>query len=777
MTFHLGRGMVVRGARHQNDAKGKVMARSLMRHVTLASICLLAQIAAAEPDGGDLNGAFSREQANRGASVFGAQCTSCHTPAQAANLMLARGAGSRLQEYHQRLSQLMPPQSAIRPSPQQFLDLIAYLSRTAGAGYGTSDIGIDQRSWRDLKVALAATGAAKQQAPTLAWPAWRSDPQATAYSPASQIDRTNVSKLEIAWRWSASNFGPSPELRNITTPLMVDGVLFATAGLTRSVVAIDAASGETLWMWRPAETEARFTNAPRKGAGRGVAYWSRGKDARIYTVTPGFHLVALDAKTGRPITTFGENGTIDLMQGLRGGPAEGLPDIGSQSPPLVVGDVLVVGPAHLASMQPKSRANVKGDIRAFDARTGKLLWTFRSIPQSGDKGYETWTKGAAERTGNGGVWAPMSADPKTGAIFLPVESGTSDLYGGERKGSNLFTSSLVSLDAKTGKLRWSQQLIHHDIWDWDVPATPILADIPAATGARRAVLQITKQGFVYAFDRDTGAPLWPMPEVSVPTSDVPGEETWPTQPMPALPAPFDRQGVTPSDLIDFTPQLHAEALQATKPYRLGAFMAPPSLSSAADGTRGTLSLPSVIGGGNWEGGAYDPTSGLLYVGSMTQAWILALAANAAGADMPYAARPRPAPDVRGLPIVKPPYGRITAIDMKTGQHAWMMANADTPRSIADHPDLKGLVIPRTGVVTRAGLLVTSTLLFAGEGIGGSAVLRAHDKATGEILATIPLPATQTGLPMTYVWGGRQYIVMAVGDGVTPSQIVALALPD
>ena len=753
------------------------MARSFMWFAALASVCLLAPMAAAQQGAGDLNGAFSREQANRGAPVFAAQCASCHTPAQSVELMLARGAGSRLQDYHERLSQLMPPQSAIRPSPQQFLDIIAYLARTAGASAGASDIRIDQTAWRDVKIALTVPGAAQQQAATLAWPTWRNDPQGTAYSPASQIDKTNVGKLEIAWRWNAANFGPSPELRNITTPLMIDGVLFATAGVTRNVVAIDAASGETLWMWRPAETDTRFTNAPRKGAGRGVAYWSSGKAARIYTVTPGFHLVALDAKTGRPITTFGKSGTIDLMQGLRGAPAEGLPDIGSQSPPLIVGDVLIVGPAHLASMQPKSRANVKGDIRAFDVRTGKLLWTFRSIPQSGDKGYETWVKGAAERTGNGGVWAPMSADPKTGAIFLPVESGTSDLYGGERKGSNLFTSSLVSLDAKTGKMRWSQQLIHHDIWDWDVPAKPILADIPGASGARRAVLQITKQGFVYAFDRDTGAPLWPMPEVSVPQSDVPGEVTWPTQPMPTLPAPFDRQGVSPDDLINFTPQLHAEALQAIKPYRLGAFMAPPSLSNAADGTRGTLSLPSVIGGGNWEGGAYDPATGMLYVGSMTQAWILALAQNTAGADMPYAARPRPAPDVRGLPIVKPPYGRITAIDMTTGQHAWMMANADTPKAIADHPDLKGLTIPRTGVVTRAGLLATATLLFAGEGIGGSAVLRAHDKATGEILATLPLPATQTGLPMTYVWGGRQYIVMAVGDGVTPSEIVALAVPD
>ena len=273
-------------------------------------------------------------------------------------------------------------------------------------------------------------------------------------------------------------------------------------------------------MWRPAESPARFENAPRKGSGRGVGYWTnRRKDQRIFTVTPGFQLVALAAQTGRPVSTFGKDGRVDLMQGLRGALKDGLPDVGNSSPPLVIGDVVVVGPAHEVGLRPKSRANVKGDVRAFDARSGKLLWTFRTIPAKGDPGFETWAPGAADYSGNAGVWAPMSADPAAGLIYLPVEAATSDIFGGERPGANLYSSSLVALEARTGRLRWARQLVHHDIWDWDVPAIPILADIPAAGARIPAVLQITKQGFVFAFNRLTGAPLWPLEERPAPASE------------------------------------------------------------------------------------------------------------------------------------------------------------------------------------------------------------------------------------------------------------------
>jgi quinoprotein glucose dehydrogenase len=371
----------------------------------------------------------------------------------------------------------------------------------------------------------------------------------------------------------------------------------------------------------------------------------------------------------------------------------------------------------------------------------------------------------------------MSADPRTGAIFLPVENGTSDLYGGERHGANLNASTLISLDGRTGKVRWKRQLVHHDIWDWDIPAQPVLVDIPRPGGqVVHAVAQVTKQALLFVFDRDTGQPIWPIEERPVPKSDVPGEETWPTQPFPTLPLPFDRVGVSVDDLIDFTPALRAEALKAVKPFRLGGWMAPPSVDGAADGTHGTLSLPSFNGGANWWGGAYDPQTGLFYVGSMTIPSMLSLAPRPPGSDMRYQEAEQRAPWVQGLPLIKPPWGRITAIDLKTGQQAWMVANADTPDSVRTHPALKRLALPRTGVASQAGLLVTKTLLFAGEGERGSGVFRAHDKATGQILAAIPLPATQLGVPMTYVWKGRQYIVMAVGDGTRPAEFVALALP-
>lgn len=718
---------------------------------------------------------FSAVQAQRGGGHFATHCAACHTATQAAALMLERGADMSLEAYHTRLASLMPPQSTVKPDAQGHLDIMAYLLRTAGTAPGPVDARYADTSWRNAPMPIASVALAPSGPGSLPWAAWRGDNKGQAYSSASLIDRTNVGRLRLAWHWTGANQGPSPEMRNITTPLMVDGVLYATAGLTRNVVALDAATGETLWMWRPEEPPARFENAPRKGAGRGVSYWSDGKSARILTVTPGFYLVALDAKTGRPVPSFGDKGGIDLMKGLRNAPKEGLPDIGSQSPPLVIGDTIVVGAAHLISFRPRTAANVKGDVRAFDARTGRQLWTFRTIPQKGDPAYGTWEKNSAEPAGNGGVWAPMSADAGTGAIFMAVESGTSDLYGGARPGANAHTSSLVSLDAKTGKLRWAQQLVHHDIWDWDVPAIPILADLRQGGATRKSVLQITKQGFVFAFDRNTGEPLWPIEERPVPASDVPGEVAFATQPHPTRPLAFDRQGFGPGDVIDFTPVIKAEAMNIVKPYRFTELYTPPSLNNAADGTKGILRLPHALGGGNWEGGAFDPETGMLYVASMTQVQVTALAPAPPGSAIAYQFGGGPGLSVRGLPIVKPPWGRITAIDMTTGDHTWMIANANTPKAIAEHPDLKGLAIPRTGIASRAGLLATKTLLFAGEGEGGSPIFRAHDKATGEIVAEIALPASQTGLPMTYVWKGKQYIAMAVGDGKTPAGIVALSV--
>ncbi len=611
------------------------------------------------------------------------------------------------------------------------------------------------------------------------WRAYGGDHASTGYSPLDQITAENVAELEIVWEWTGRNFGRRPETRTETRPLMIDGVLYATAGTRRSVVAIDPGTGETLWMYRLDEGE-RGAEAPRRNSGRGVAYWSPGDSgagARIFVVTPGFHLIALDVANGRPISEFGEDGVLDLMIGVRGGiPPVGR--IGSSSPPVIVGDVVIVGSAQEVGMAPDSMRNIKGDVRGFDARTGELLWTFHTIPAVGEFGYDTWEDGSAEYSGNAGVWPPFSADLELGYVYLPVEDATSDKYGGHRPGDNLFSSSLVCLDARTGERVWHYQLIHHDIWDRDLPSAPILVDIDVDGRPIKAVAQITKQNWVYVFDRETGEPVWPIEELPVPQSDVPGEKTSPTQPHPTKPAPFDRQGFSEDDVIDFTPELRAQTLELLQNYRMGTLFAPPSLVDGPDGMLGTLMMPRDTGGGNWEGGAVDPETGILYVGSVTNPMVLGLRVPGTGdSDLSYWSGGRGPRLARNLPLVKPPWGRITAIDLNTGDHAWMVPNGDTPDNIKNHALLRGVELPRTGKISRPMLMVTKTLLFSGEGLSGGPVLHAHDKASGETIAELELPATTTGLPITYMHEGRQYIVVAVGSRGYTAGLVALALPD
>jgi len=605
------------------------------------------------------------------------------------------------------------------------------------------------------------------------WPDYHGNKLAQAYSPLDQINAENVGSLEIAWRFSTANFGPTPEFNATSTPLEVDGVLYTTVGATRNVVALDATNGQVLWLWRPQEG-ARFDAAPRKGSGRGVAFWRDGDKRRIMTVTPGFFLVALDAETGLPDPNFGNDGWVDMQEGLRLGQGRADVDIGSSMPPFVMNDVIVVGPAHRVSMRPPSKFNVKGDVRGYDARTGEHLWTFHTIPERGEVGIETWFDDGAEISGNAGVWAPLSGDPELGLVYLPIESATGDRFGGDRPGDNLFANALVALDIKTGERRWHYQLIHHDIWDWDNPSAAVLADLP---NGRKIVMQVTKQSFVYTFDRATGEPIWPIEELPVPSGDVPGEWYSPTQPFPTRPAPFDRQGFSEEDLIDFTPILRAEALEAISRFRLSpSLYSPPSQADATDGTVGTLSLPDAIGGANWQGSAIDPETGILYIPSRTNVALLSVAKDPnsdVDFSQSYGVR---VPRIRGIPIVKPPWGRITAIDMNSGDHVWQVANADTPESIANNPALEGVTLPRTGVATRSGLLLTKTLLFVGEGVGGSPTLRALDKQTGEIIAEIELPNTQTGQPFTYEHNGKQYVAMVISGSGTPAEIVAYALP-
>jgi glucose dehydrogenase len=606
------------------------------------------------------------------------------------------------------------------------------------------------------------------------WPDYNGNMAAQRYSPLDQINASNVGQLQLAWRLPTGNFGPSPEFNATFTPLEVNGVLYTPIGAHRDIAAVDATTGQVLWLWRPQEGE-RWDKAPRKGSGRGVAYWSDGDKRRILSITPGFHLVSLDADTGLPDPEFGNNGIIDMQENLRLGPGREDIDIGSSMPPFVMNDVIVVGPAMAVSMRPPSMANVKGDVRAYDVRTGEHLWTFHTIPRPGEFGYDTWLNNSAEFTGNTGVWAPMSGDPELGHVYLPVESPTGDRYGGDRPGDNLFGSSLVAVDIKTGERQWHYQIVRHDIWDWDVPAAPILADLP---NGRKIVMQVTKQSYVFTFDRLTGEPIWPIEDLPVPAGDVPGEWYAATQPFPTRPAGFDRQGINIDDLIDFTPELREAALEAIKPFRLGTNLySPPSLADAPDGTVGTLSLPSATGGANWEGAALDPETGKLYVPSRTVVAVLAVAKDPnSDVDFSMALGVR-VPRALGLPIVKPPYGRITAIDMNSGDHLWMMANADTPPAIANNPALRGVELPRTGVETRAGLLLTKTLLFSGEGVGGGPMLRAYNKDTGEIVAEIEMPGTQTGQPFTYEHNGKQYIAMVVSGRGVASELVAYALPN
>jgi quinoprotein glucose dehydrogenase len=610
------------------------------------------------------------------------------------------------------------------------------------------------------------------------WRAYGAVEGSTRYSALDQIDATNVKNLQLAWSWKFDNFGtPAQTVTTETTPLMVNGRLYFTAGQRRTVVAADAASGETLWTWRPDEGE-RFEQAPRK-VHRGVAYWTDGRQERIVFVTPGYQLVSLDAKTGQPAESFGENGVVDLWRHLDNDlKIDPLGKIGNSSPPVIANGVIVVGPAMLVGTRV-NKSNVRADVSGFDVRTGKKLWTFHTVPRKGEPGYETWENGSADYTGNAGVWGPFSADPELGMVYLPVEAATNDAYGGHRHGANLYSNSVVALNIRTGKKVWHQQLIHHDIWDYDVPAHPILVDITVDGKPIKAIVQLTKQAFAYVFDRATGQPVWPMPEMPVPASDVPGEKASATQPIPSKPPAFDVQGLKIDDLVDFTPELRAEAINVISNFKYGPIYTPPSVI-VPGGNRGTIVMPGFGGGANWHSGAADPETGFVYVGSTTNPNVMGLNKNDPAQtklDADYTMGGGQLALASGVRLLKPPYGRITAYDMNKGEIAWQIPNGDTPEAVKNNPALKGITIPKTGSPSQAGLLVTKTLLIAGEGPNGQAVFHAYDKKTGAEIFQMPLPGPQVSLPMTYLHQGRQYIVMGVrGNANSGAQLVAYALP-
>ena len=588
---------------------------------------------------------------------------------------------------------------------------------------------------------------------------------------------------------------------------------------------MDPESGELLWIHGEHEGK-RGGAAPRQLSGRGLAYWSEGVDERIFYVTPGFRLICLDAKTGVRVPSFGENGIVDLKldddqtisdwnNNREWAPNLETGEIGIQSAPAVAGDTVIVGAAFREGMTPKSMRNNKGYARGFDVRTGKRLWIFHTIPKKGEFGYNTWEKGSAEYTGNTGVWSQVTVDEKLGLAYLPVESPTSDFYGGHRPGNNLFGETLVCVDLKTGERKWHFQLVHHPLWDMDISSAPILADITVDGKPVKAVAQPTKQGFLYMFDRVTGKPIWPMPERPVEVGNVPGEWYSPTQPIPTKPPAYSRNGVSIDDLIDFTPALREKAKQDAAKYHLGPVFTPPTVSKR-EGPLGTLTMGTASGGTNWPGGSYDPETHIAYIYACNsciepiglvespkevsdlryisgvagrEVQILRGPGENAGADSPKPPKKRAGGSYSrleedDLPIVKPPYGTITAINLDKGEFVWQIAHGETPDVVRNSELLKGMNIPRTGQTTyNIGTLVTKTLVIAGEGQVTTtadhprgAMLRAYDKATGKEVGAVFMPAPQSGSPMTYMVHGKQYIVVAVSGGPYSGEYIAYTLP-
>jgi quinoprotein glucose dehydrogenase len=670
------------------------------------------------------------------------------------------------------------------------------------------------------------------------WPIYFGDLSGARYAPLDQVNGANFNKLEIAWRVKTDLFGPHPEYKLEGTPLEVNGTIYTTAGTRRNVIALDAATGELKWMYGMDEG-LRAGLAPRQLSGRGVSYWSDGKgDERILYITIGYRLVELDAKTGKPVPSFGENGVIDMKvgayTGVPGHPGEyhqidlTRGEIGLNSTPTVAGDVVIVGSAMKEGFQPTTQNNTKGLVRAWDVRTGKLLWTFHDIPQMGEFGYDSWKNNSADYNGNAGVWTGITVDPELGNVYLPVEDATNDAYGGSRPGDNLFADSLVCVDLATGKRKWHFQLVHHPIWNYDMSSPPILADIMVDGRPVKAVAVPTKQSMLYVFDRVTGKPVWPIVERKVPQSDVPGEKTSPTQPIPSRPKPYARNEFRMEDLIDFTPELRDRAATLIKEHFKTGPLFSPVVVSKQDYPVGQLAYWNGIGGTNWTGGGYDPESHTIFLpavnnglsvrglippppgysdaqyleGEAGQPFRIQVAAGfgtAPGAPKlgedqaklaaviaktgQTAAAPPVRPLVDGLPLVKPPYGTLTAINLDNGEFRWQVPNGDTPDSIRNNPALRGLDIPRTGQPGNAGVLVTKSLLIAGEPEYSTtrdhprgAMLRAYDKATGKETGAVWMPAPQSGSPMTYMLNGRQYIVVAVSGGNYSGEYLAFALP-
>jgi glucose dehydrogenase len=679
------------------------------------------------------------------------------------------------------------------------------------------------------------------------WTHYTADARGTKYTPLDQINAQNFKDLEVAWRFKTDNLGTRPEYKLEGTPLAIKGTLYTTAGTRRSVIALDGKSGELMWSHSYREGN-RAAIAPRQLSGRGVSYWTDGKgDERVIYVTTGYRLIALNAKNGSMVQSFGEGGVVDLKRGAVKGKGEQIDleigEIGLHSTPLVVKDMIIVGSSFKEGMTVVTHNNTKGLVRAFDARNGKLLWTFNTIPRPGEFGNDTWENESWAINGNTGVWSQMTVDEDAGLVYLPVEDPTSDYYGGHRPGNNLFGDSIVALDLKTGQRKWHFQMVHHPIWDYDASSAPILLDANVNGAPRKVVAVPSKQSFLYVFDRITGQPIWPIEERPVQQSDVPGEKTSPTQPFPTKPPAYGRPFLrVPDDLIDFAPALRAQALENLKHYRVAGMFNPPVVGDL-NGIRGAINAGNASGGTNWPGAGADPETHVVYAqASMAAVGGLSLRKPPAGfsdlnfvsgtegtdfrvaegpgfgsaADAPQrgnAAGGRGAAAGRGgrggaeppaagaagggrgfnnplteglggLPIVKPPYGVLSAIDLDKGELKFQVPHGDTPDAVRENPLLRGMTIPKTGQNGSVGVLVTKTLVVLGDpqvtappGRPRGAMMRAYNKDTGAEVGAMWMPAAVSGSPMSYKGAdGRQYIVIAVSGGNYSGEYLAFALP-
>ena len=621
------------------------------------------------------------------------------------------------------------------------------------------------------------------------WQAYGGDTGSTKYTALDDINVENVADLEVVWRRPGLDqqyLDINPNQRYTTNwnaaPLIINGVGYVTNGVGL-VEAFHPGTGETLWVQEPPGGAEGLPGAST----RGVAYWSEGDEQRLF-VQRGTFLYALNPEDGKTFDDFGVDGRVDLQlfpvefERFRWGGV-----------PMVVRDVVVIGQA-MSDTFPNKEA-FRGDVHAFDVRTGSVRWTYHTIPQEGEFGTDTWQDRSWSYTGHAPVWALFSADEELGLVYMPISSATNDMYGGHRIGDNLFSQSLVAVNAETGERVWHYQTVHHGLWDYDPPAAPILMDINVEGREIKAVAQLTKQAFVFVFDRETGEPVWNIEERPVPQSDVPGEVTAATQPFPTKPAPFDLQGSTEENLIDFSPELRAQALEIASHYVTGPLFTPPSIATE-NGTQGTIQLPGSQGGADVQGAAYDPETGMLYIPSITSPFVAdLLPGDPEVTNLSYTKGSRRwLAGPQGLPLFKPPYGRITAINMNTGEHEWMVPNGWGP---VDNPAIAHLDLGKLGVPGRPSPLLTKSLLFIGEGMtnqrrggrippdmpieiatnSGGPWFRAYDKTSGEVLWEIEMEAGTTNPPVSYVHNGRQYLLVAIGDSRHAPEMVAFALPE